>query len=247
MADTRPSRREVLFLPGLLCDEMLWRDQVMSLADVAQMSVADLTQDRDMATMAQRALAAAPGRFTLVALSMGGYVAFEIMRQAPERVISLVLLSTSAGPDDASRRAQRRAAIEALKLGRFLGVTDRMLPQLIHRSRLGDPVAERVKAMVARVGADAFLRQQEAILDRQDSLPLLPRIDVPVLVGVGDSDTLTPPAEATRIHEGIAGSTLHVFRACGHLPPMERPDETNALLRTWLTFGVGERGSGVQN
>jgi len=228
------SRQPVLFLPGLLCDDDLWRDQTEALSDIAECTVADLTRDGETAAMAQRALAAAPPRFALVALSMGGYVAFEILRQAAERVESLVLLSTSAGVDSADRRAQRRSGIEALKLGRFLGVTDRLLPQLIHPSRLDDPIAERIKAMASRVGAEGFLRQQEAILNRHDAIPLLSEISVPTLVGVGDADCLTPPDEALRIHQGIAGSSLHIFAACGHLPPIERPQETTALLRQWL-------------
>jgi pimeloyl-ACP methyl ester carboxylesterase len=125
---TRHSRQPVLFLPGLLCDEDLWRDQSEALCDIVDSTIADLTGDDDIAAMARGALAVAAPRFALVALSMGGYVAFEILRQAPERVTSLVLLSTSAGSDDAQRRAQRSAGIEALQLGRFLGVTNRLLP-----------------------------------------------------------------------------------------------------------------------
>lgn len=227
-------RQPALFLPGLLCDEDLWRDQAEALSDIADCTIADLTRDDGMSAMAQRALAVAAPRFSLVALSMGGYVASEILRQAPERVTSLVLLSTSAVSDDAQRRAQRRAGIQALKLGRFLGVTDGLLPQLIHPSRLGDPVAERIKAMGGRVGAEGSLRQQEAILGHQDSLALLPQIVVPTLVGVGDADLLTPPEDAVRIHEGVAGSSLHIFAACEQLPPLELSQET-AVGRTFGT------------
>lgn len=234
MTDDLTPRQPVLFLPGLLCDAELWRDQATALADIADATIADLTQDDSVAAMAARALRAAPPRLTLVALSMGGYVAFEILRQAPARVTSLVLLSTSAAADDPQRRAQREAGVAALKLGRFLGVTDRLLPQLIHPSRLHDPVAARIKAMAARVGRDGFLRQQTAILGRPDSLPLLPQIAIPTLIGVGDADRLTPPSDASRIYAGIAGSALHIFPECGHLPPLERPEETTALLRSWL-------------
>ena len=184
----------VLFLPGLLCDATLWRAQIDDLADVAAPMVADLTLDGSVAAMAARTLAAAPPRFSLVALSMGGYVAFEIMRQAPERVTRLALLATSAAPDDAARAAERRGAMESLRIGKFMGVTARLLPQLVHPGHVEGPVGEAVIAMAQRVGRAAFLRQQQAILTRPDSRPTLAAIAVPTIVGVGDGDRLTPPA-----------------------------------------------------
>lgn len=228
-------RQALVFLPGLLCDARLWRDQADDLADIADPTIADLTLDDSVAAMAARVLEAAPERFALAGLSMGGYVAFEILRQAPHRVERLALLATSAAPDTPARAENRRRAMAALQVGRFLGVTQRMVPQLLHASRLDEPLGAEVKAMAARVGGPAFLRQQSAILGRPDSRPLLASITVPTLVAVGDSDQLTPPAESQAIHAAIAGSRLHVFEACGHLPAMERPDETTALLRAWLT------------
>lgn len=225
----------LVMLPGLLCDERLWSEQAQALSDIAAPLIADLTKDDSVAAMAARVLSEAPPRFALAALSMGGYVAFEIMRQAPERVTRLALLATSAAPDSPERAATRRMAIESLKLGRFLGVTTRLLPQLVHASQVDGPVGQEVRAMAARVGGEAFLRQQTAILGRPDSRPTLAAIDVPTLVAVGDSDVLTSPAESGEIHAGIAGSQLHMFEACGHLPPLEQPAAVSALLRGWLT------------
>ena len=224
----------VLFLPGLLCDATLWRAQIDGLADMVAPAVADLTLDDSIADMARRALAAAPPQFALVALSMGGYVAFEIMRQAPRRVTRLALLASSAAPDSPTRVSERRGAIESLELGRFRGVTDRLLPQLVHSRHVLSPVAETVKQMAERVGGPAFIRQQRAILGRPDSRPDLAHIKVPTLVAVGQDDRLTPPAESQEIHRGIPGSTLHMFEKCGHLPALELPTETTALLRAWL-------------
>ena len=229
-----PDRAPLVFLPGLLCDARLWRDQATALADIAEPATADLTLDDSVAAMAARVLAGAPGRFALAALSMGGYVAFEVLRQAPERVTRLALLDTSAAPDTPERAKQRRAAMDSLKLGRFQGVTTRMLPQLIHARHVHGVVGDEVRAMARRVGGAAFLRQQQAILDRPDSRPLLPSIRIPTLVAVGDSDVLTPVAEAEEIHRGISGSPLHIFRDCGHLPSMELPKETAQVLRNWL-------------
>ena len=229
-----PDRTPLLLLPGLLCDARLWRDQVAGLGDVADAQVADLTRDDAIADMARRALDAAPGRFALAALSMGGYVAFEILRQAPERVTRLALLSTSAGPDSPERADRRRAAMSSLQHGRFTGVTTRLLPQLVHPDHVGTPVGDEVRAMAERVGGEAFLRQQTAILGRPDSRPGLASIAVPTLVAVGDADVLTPPAESRAIFRAIPGASLHVFGRCGHLPAMEHPTMTTALLRGWL-------------
>lgn len=232
VSSPRPS---LLLLPGLLCDARLWRDQVEGLADLADITVPDLTLDDSVGAMAARVLARAPARFALGALSMGGYVAFEILRQAPQRVERLALLSTSARADPPKRAAVRRASLALAERGRFAGVTRKLLPQLVHASRVDTPVGEEVMAMAERVGRDAFLRQQRAILERPDSQPLLPTLSMPTVVGVGDDDRMTAPVESRILQTGIAGARLHVFTDCGHLPPMEKPRETNDLLRAWLT------------
>lgn len=229
-------RTPLILLPGLLCDERLWRDQAEALSDIAVPVIADLTQDDTIAGMARRTLDAAPEQFALAGLSMGGYVAFEILRQAPARVTRLALFDTSAAPDDAERIAQRKSGIESLKIGRFAGVTKRLLPRLVHKSQLNSAVGRELKAMAARVGGAAFLRQQQAILSRPDSRPTLAEIAIPTLVAVGDRDVLTPPADALKIHHAIRGSRFHLFTYCGHLPALEKPEETTGVLRDWLTW-----------
>lgn len=223
-----------MMLPGLLCDERLWRDQARELGDIAEPTIADLTRDDSIEAMAKGVLEGAPERFALAALSMGGFVAFEIMRQQPERVTMLALIDTSAALDTPQRIAQRQAGIQSMRHGRFSGVTSRMLPQLVHAKHVNGPIGAEVRAMAKRVGGDAFLRQQNAILNRPDSRPTLSSIVVPTLVGVGDADILTPPGAAAEIHGHIAGATLHTFANCGHLPPMESPEETANVLRRWL-------------
>lgn len=224
----------IVFIPGLLCDERLWRDQRVALSDLAPSSIADVTLDDSVEAMAGRLLAAAPPRFTLVALSMGGYVAFEVLRQARERVAAAALLDTSAAPDAPGRSAERESALASLSSGRFAGVTDRLLPRLIDEQHLGGPVGEDLKAMAQRVGGEAFVRQQTAIMHRPDSRPLLPSLDMPVLVAVGDGDVLTPPAESVAMFRALPRPTFHLFHRCGHLPAIEQPDETSTVLRGWL-------------
>ena len=194
----------------------------------------DLTLDASLPEMAERVLSAAPVTFALAALSMGGYVAFEILRQSPDRVTRLALFDTTAGPDSAVRARQRAASIEAAKFGRFAGVTPRLLSQLVHTSRIQSDVGDEVLAMATRVGRDAFLRQQTAILQRPDSRHELARIRVPTVIGVGEDDVLTPVDEAREMHAGIADSVLHIFPRCGHLPAMELPAESSEVLRRWL-------------
>ncbi|MET4726967.1 pimeloyl-ACP methyl ester carboxylesterase [Lysobacter enzymogenes] len=229
-------RPPLLLLPGLLCDEELWREQVRDLAAVADIGVADLTQDDSVAGMAARVLATAPLRFALAGLSMGGYVAFEILRQQPERVSKLALFDTSAAPDSPLRAMQRRAGLRLLDRGRFAGVTQQLLPTLVHARHVDGPVGAQVRAMAQRVGAQAYRHQQTAILQRPDSRPLLAAIDVPTLIAVGEDDQLTPPAAAEEMHRGIAGSVLERIPDCGHLPTLETPQLATELLRRWLAW-----------
>lgn len=226
----------ILLLPGLLCDGRLWRDQVAALEALGHPCVvADLTRDDTMPALAARAVAGmqAP-RFAVCGLSMGGYVALEVMRQASGRVTRLALFDTSARPDtdDAARR--RRGLIGLARTGQFRGVTPRLLPQLIHPRNLEGPLAGEVTAMAERVGRDAFVQQQRAILGRVDSRPDLPRIAVPTLVAVGAEDVLTPPALAEEMAAAIRGARLERIPDCGHLPPIEDPVATSRLLIEWL-------------
>ncbi len=224
----------LLLLPGLLCDPALYRAQAEGLADIAEPVVADLTQDDSVEAMAARALASAPPVFALLGLSMGGYVAFEVLRQAPERVTRLALLDTTAKPDTEEKKERRRALMKLAQRGRFKGVTPKLLPTLVAPQHRKGPVADEVMAMAARVGKQAFLRQQTAIMNRPDSRPLLPTVRVPALVGVGAVDDVTPRPEAEEMHAGILGSSFHVFGSSGHLPPLEKPAEVTGVLRAWL-------------
>ncbi|WP_338110401.1 alpha/beta fold hydrolase [Rhodovastum atsumiense] len=225
----------MLLLPGLLCDARLWRDQMNALAGPVEPIVADLTHHDKIDDMARHALAAVPGRFALCGLSMGGYVALAVMRLAPERVTRLCLMDTTARPDTPEQMRRRRGLIALTRGNRFRGVTPRLLPQLLHPDRLGDAaLCQEVMDMADRVGRQAFLRQQHAILHRPDSRPGLREIGVRTLVVVGSHDAVTPPALSEEMAEAIPGAALRMVPEAGHLPPMEQPDSIIELLRAWM-------------
>jgi pimeloyl-ACP methyl ester carboxylesterase len=226
----------LILLPGLLCDARLWRHQVAHVADSASIEVADLVGPDRIEAMAERVLAMGPGPFALAGLSMGGYVAFEILRRAPERVLRLALLDTSARPDAPEQSARRRGLIELAQKGRFLGVTPRLLPQLLHPDHARDhAIANTVVQMARAVGREGFVAQQRAIMGRPDSRPDLGRIRCPTLVLGGAQDAVTPPEVLQEIAGGIAGARLILLDRCGHLSPLEQPDAVTAALRDWLT------------
>jgi pimeloyl-ACP methyl ester carboxylesterase len=225
----------LLLIPGLLCDESQWTHQIRYLAEVSTVQVVETTLDDTLGGIVARALSSAPPRFALAGLSMGGYVAFEFMRQAPERVSRLALLDTSARDDDADTFKRRRSFIELAEQGEFKGVTPRLLPAFIHPDRLGDePLVTAVTRMTENVGKDAFLRQQRAIMARPDSRPELPAIGVPTLVICGRQDAATPLALSAEIAEMIPDARLCIVEECGHLSSMERPHAVTALMRDWL-------------
>lgn len=225
----------LLLLPGLLCDAALWDHQLRFLGDIAAPAVADLTQDTTVEAMAARLLADAPPRFALAGLSMGGYAAFAILRAAPERVTRLALLDTSAWPDTKEQMTRRKLLMQLAERGQFKGVTPKLLPLLVHPDRVEEqPLAGEVMAMAERVGLDAFLRQQRAIMARPDARPQLGAIRVPTMVICGRQDALTPLDRSQEIASGIAGARLAVIEECGHLSTMERPQAVTALMRLWL-------------
>jgi pimeloyl-ACP methyl ester carboxylesterase len=226
----------LVLLPGLLCDAALWAEQVSALSDIAKPWVADLTRDESLAGMARRVLAAAPARFTLAGLSMGGYLAQEIMRQSPQRVTRLALLDTSARADTPERAAQRRGFIELARKGKFKGIQPRMLPVYLHPDHLQDKaLTGAVLAMAERVGKDAYLRQQQAIMNRPDGREDLKRVAVPTLVLCGRQDLATPYELNAEIARLIPGATFVAIERCGHLSTMEKPAEVSSAMRHWLT------------
>jgi pimeloyl-ACP methyl ester carboxylesterase len=229
-------RTPLVLVPGLLCTRALWGPQLAGLADIADMSVADHTRHDSMVKIAASILAAAPPRFALAGLSMGGYISYEIVRQAPERVTRLALLDTGSRADTAERSEQRRQLIATAEREGVRKVQVDLLPVLLHKPRLTDkPLVDTIVRMGVDTGLEAFRRQQMALIGRPDNRPLLPNIHCPTLVLVGREDALTPVELSQEIVSGIPGAGLEIVPECGHLSTLERPEAVNRALRAWLT------------
>ncbi|WP_181707009.1 alpha/beta fold hydrolase [Chthonobacter rhizosphaerae] len=225
----------VIFVPGLNCTGALFDHQIAAVAGERTVTVANHRDDGSIDDMAATLLAEAPERFVLAGLSMGGYVALAVMRAAPERVKGLVLMDTSARPDSDEARERRERQIAIAEAGRFGEIPDLQLPMLVHPSRLEDEtITIVVRAMAEETGADAFVRQQRAIMARPDSRPVLGRIACPTLVVVGDKDAITPPEIAEEMVSAIPGARLAVMPVCGHLSTLERPTAVTHAFTTFL-------------
>lgn len=229
-------REPLVLIPGLLQTNDFWREQVARLSDVAQciLPTGHFEQD-NFGDMARLVLAEAPEKFALCGLSMGGYVAQEIMRQAPRRVTRICLMDTSARADTPEQTERRRGLIHLSQIGRFKGVTPKLLPLLLHHDRLSETVlTDRLMAMAEEIGREGFTKQQTAIINRPDGREDLKSYDLPALVLCGRQDALTPLELHDEMAALIPDAKQVVIEHSGHLPPMERPDETAAALRTWL-------------
>ena len=230
-------KQPLILLPGLLCDAALWKPQLDGLADIADFFVADLTGQETLPDMAASVLRDSPWmEFALAGLSMGGYVAQEIVRQAPQRVKKLALLDTRSRGELPEETERRRALMALAQSGRnFTPVTNRMLPLMLHESRVKDaPLVKIVREMAERIGIEAYIRQQEAIIARPDYRSMLPSIACPTLVLCGRQDKLTPLHNSEEMAAAIAGAKLVVVEECGHMSTLERPDEVNTAMRKWL-------------
>jgi pimeloyl-ACP methyl ester carboxylesterase len=231
MTDNLP---QLLLLPGLLNDAELWRDQVTGLADVARCRVADLTRGESLRELAEQVLAEAEPTFALAGFSMGGYVAQEIARIAPERIERLALIDTAIRADTPERAAQRRAVNAAASHeGAFLGVADRLMASYVDPSRLADKdLTGRIQAMTQRLGREVFLRQNG--LAREDGAAALRALRCPIVIICGEHDAITPLAGQHEMARAIGCTHMVVIPNAGHMTPMEAPQAVNAALRRWL-------------
>lgn len=227
----------LLLLPGLLNDFRLWEPVSAALSGQAEVTIGDVTRDDSIAAMAARVLAEAPPVFALGGFSLGGYVALEIMRRAPERVSRLALVSTQARPDTPEIARRRRLLMKQARIGAFRGVSNRLLPSLLHETRLADSeLTGLLQSMALAVGVEGFVRQETAIIERIDSRPYLEAIAVPVLIAGGREDQVTTLEAAEEMAALIPGSWHLVLERCGHVAPLEQPEMIAAAMQAWLGF-----------
>ncbi len=218
-----------------LCDERLYAAQIAALeGDHACRAFVFRDQD-SLAAMAEAVLAAMPPRFTLIGLSLGGYVAFEVMRRAGERVERLALLDTTAAEDTPARRAGRLADIATVQEGGIDALAPALPARWLLPAHAARPdLVELIAVMARSVGARGQLNQQRAMLGRPDSLADLARVRVPTLVLCGAQDPVTPVADHAAIAARIAGSRFERIAECGHLSTIEQPEAVTRVLGDWL-------------
>jgi pimeloyl-ACP methyl ester carboxylesterase len=225
----------ILLVPGLVSSPRIFAPIMPALWRVGPVMVANHIRDDNMAAIARRILDEAPPRFALAGHSMGGYIALEIMRQAPERVLRLALMNTQARADTPEATTRRRGQMARAKAGEFRDVLDELFPIFVHPSRRDRAdLLQLVHDMGHDVGVEAFVRQQTAIIARTDMRPTLAAITCPTLVLSADQDNTVPNALSKEMAEGIRGAKLVILSHCGHLPQPEQPEATANALIEWL-------------
>jgi pimeloyl-ACP methyl ester carboxylesterase len=223
-----------LLVPGLNCDARVYAGVARVLWQHGPITIANHTGGDRMEAIAAAILADAPPRFALAGFSMGGYLAFEILRQAPARVQKLCLLDTSAAPDAPEATETRRRRIALAEGGRFGAVVEQSFPLSVHPDNVTNPDLYSIhRAMAEANGPQVYVAQQQAIIRRPDSRGDLAGIGVPTLIVVGEGDQITPPAAAAEMHAGIAGSRLATIARAGHLALLEQPEPVHAALAEW--------------
>lgn len=225
----------IVFLPGLMDDHTMWAHQINGLSDVANGLALDLVDHDDVCESAEWVLKSSPDRFALVGFSMGGYVAFEILRRAPERVTRLALVSTSSRADTPERRDERLDMIRRAEGGDYAALVDELIPRVLHPDNPELPVLiSRIREMALGIGPQAFVRQLKLIMSRPDSRDVLSQIKCSTLVVCGQDDVVTPPELSREMAAGIPVARLKLIDQCNHYSSMEHPDAVCDALRRWL-------------
>jgi pimeloyl-ACP methyl ester carboxylesterase len=230
----------LILIPGLLCDERVWTSQCAALADLADVHVADNGTHDSLPAIAHSILDKAPARFAVAGHSMGGRVALEVFRAAPERIAGLALMDTGQHPlpeGEAGRREEegRFALLAKARAEGMRAMAREWVQGMVHPSRLGDRrLIEPILDMFESKSADMYAAQVHALLNRPDAAPILPSIQCPTLVLCGHEDSWAPVQRHREIAAEIAGSTFVDIPGCGHMVTLECPDAVNEALRTWL-------------
>jgi pimeloyl-ACP methyl ester carboxylesterase len=226
----------IILVCGQLCTEILWQEQLPALATIADTHIAVPRDHETIGAIAQGILAGAPARFALVAHAMGGFVAFEILRRAPERVEKLALMSTLAPADTPKQTVRREGYLRLVEQGRFNEVIEERILMLVHPARTGDrALTGKLRRMAHETGPDTFLRQQRAIMSRQDSRPDLAAIGCPTLIVFARQDGIATMEHQLEMANGIGSARLEIIEDCGHMMTLERPQDVTSLLAGFLS------------
>ncbi len=232
---TAVDRPALVLVPGLLCDDDLYAPQSAPLGEVAHVVVPDIRAAESIEQMARAVLDAAPERFALAGLSLGGYVVLEVLRRARSRVTRVALLDTSARPETPEQTAWRRALLELVDAQGLEAGLEILWPTAVAPQRVADlALHDRFFAMCRRSGRDVLARQVRAIMARADSRPDLPHVDLPLLVLCGRQDAITPLDGSQEMARLAPRARLVVLEDCGHLSTWEQPEAVTRELRRWL-------------
>jgi pimeloyl-ACP methyl ester carboxylesterase len=225
----------IVLVPGLLCSAEVFAPQAVALWPYGPVTIASTLKGETIPEMASAILAAAPPRFALGGISMGGYICLEIMRQAPDRVMKLALIDTSARPDSPEQVPRRRALVIEARNGDFEALLAQVLCGILHPAHQNDKALREINVrMGLTVGVDGLARQTEAVIARIDSRPDLAAISVPTLILVGDCDPLAPLDCSEEMAAAIPGARLVVVPECGHGSTLEQPEAVNRALIEWI-------------
>ena len=227
---------KLILVPGLLCTELLFGKQISALYNQCEIEVANTLGVNSILGMAQEIISKQKSNFVICGLSMGGYVAQMVAHLAPEKVLGMGLFSTSGRADTTEKKQQREVLIEQSKLGKFKGVTPRLLPSLLSAEALkNEAIVQDVMGMAAEVGQTNFTLQQQAIIGRPDFRPLASAAKMPVEIFVGELDQLTPPLLSEELHGLFQESNLTVLSGIGHLSSMEAPDDVTSTIKKLIS------------
>lgn len=229
----------IVLVPGLNCSARIFAEQLPALWQHGPVMIADHRHGDSVASIARSILASAPPKFALLGYSMGGYIVFEMLRQARERVTRLAFISTGARPDSEQHIKFRTERIAQIRAGNFGEMNESQFPLLVHPSRHNDERIRRTYlTMTEESGPDTLIRHLTACINRPDSRPELAAIHCPTLVLVGDSDKVTPPMFAEEIKTGVPHSRFVLVPECGHLSPLEKSDVVTESLVEWLKGSI---------
>lgn len=227
--------KDLLIVSGLLCTDTMFHRQVEALQGIANITFGNHQRYNSVAEIATGILADAPDTFCLTGFSFGGYISFEIMRQAPERVERLALIGTSAPLDKADRTKTRLEQIRLAQAGEYDKVCDILVTRFINEESAKNPeIVKLIREAMTSTGPEIFCQQMKNIMGRSDSTDTLATIKCPTVMIVGEEDALAPKAKAQTICDGINGCKLVIIPNSGHLVPLEQPEQVNAALIEWL-------------